>query len=185
MLIHNAPACNIYRLTDKKGLPVRGELGYSDPAPAKSGVRRGNLNNISATHDAPRVFFCVCACAHPQNTVSCRSDSMVALAGQPSGWLVSLMSSISTPVSVTTPIERGNSGGDSVCNIKEIIIMMATPARTQFKFLFLAVKRADSSDIPHRIETTAPDEQSARLMLVADYILAFAGRVPAQEVAHG
>lgn len=63
--------------------------------------------------------------------------------------------------------------------------MMATPARTQFKFLFLAVKRADSTDIPHRIETTAPDEQAARLMLVADYILAFAGRVPAQEVAHG
>lgn len=62
--------------------------------------------------------------------------------------------------------------------------MMAIPARTQFKFLFLAVKRADSTDIPHRIETTAPDEQAARLMLVADYILAFAGRVPAQEVAH-
>ncbi|MBE8614955.1 Ash-like/host cell division inhibitor Icd-like protein, partial [Morganella morganii] len=74
----------------------------SDPAPAKSGVRRGNLNNILATYDAPSVFFCVRAYAHLQNTVLCRPDSMVALAGQPPGWLVSLMSSISTPVSVTT-----------------------------------------------------------------------------------
>lgn len=184
MLMHNTPARNIYRLTDKKGLPVRGELGYSDPAPAKSGVRRGNLNIQTATHDAPRVFFCVRACAHLQNTVSCRSDSMVALAGQPPGWLVSVCASISTPVSVTTPKERGNSGGDFVLIQTEIIVMMAIPAQTQFKFLFLAVKRADSTDIPHRIETTAPDEQAARLMLVADYILAFAGRVPAQEVAH-
>lgn len=184
MLMHNTPARNIYRLTDKKGLPVRGELGYSDPAPAKSGVRFRSLNNILATHDAPCVFFCVCACVHLQNTVSYRSDSMVALAGQPSGWLVSLMSSTANPVSVTTLNEFRSSGSDFVCNIKEIIVMMAIPARTQFKFLFLAVKRADSTDIPHRVETTAPDEQAARLMLVADYILAFAGRVPAQEVAH-
>lgn len=185
MLMNNTPARNIYRITDKKGLPVRGELGYSDPAPAKSGVRRGNLKQLLATHDAPRVFFCVRAYAHLQNTVLCRSDSMVALAGQPSGWLGSSNSSISTPVSVTTPIECGNSGGDSFDKLLEIIVMMAIPARTQFKFLFLAVKRADSSDIPHRVETTAPDEHTARLMLVADYILAFAGRVPAQEVAHG
>lgn len=184
MLMHNTPARNIYRLTDKKGLPVRGELGYSDPAPAKSGVRIGVLDNISATHDASRVFFCVRAYARLLTAVLYRAYSMVAAAEQPKGWLVSLMSSNANSVVVTTP-EIGVSSGDSVCNIKEIIIMMATPARTQFKFLFLAVKRADSSDIPHRIETTAPDEQSARLMLVADYILAFAGRVPAQEVAHG
>ncbi|MBT0369637.1 ash family protein [Morganella morganii subsp. morganii] len=185
MLMHNTPARNIYRLTDKKGLPVRGELGYSDPAPAKSGVRICTLKQLLATHDAPRVFFCVRAYAHPQNTVSRRSDSMVALAGQPSGWLGSSNSSSANPVSVTTPTEICTSGGDSFDKLLEIIVMMATPARTQFKFLFLAVKRADSTDIPHRIETTAPDEQAARLMLVADYILAFAGRVPAQEVAHG
>lgn len=185
MLMHNTPARNIYRLTDKKGLPARGELGYSDRAPAKSGVRFRSLNNILATHDAPSVFFCVRAYAHLQNTVLCRPDSMVALAGQPPGWLVSLMSSTANPVSVTTLNEFRSSGSDSACNIKEIIVMMAIPARTQFKFLFLAVKRTDSTDIPHRVETTAPDEQAARLMLVADYILAFAGRVPAQEVAHG
>ncbi|CAM8357501.1 host cell division inhibitor Icd-like protein [Morganella morganii] len=184
MLMHNTPARNIYRLTDKKGLPVRGELGYSDPAPAKSGARIGTLKLLKATHDAPSVFFCVRAHAHLKNAVLCRPDSMVALAGQPSGWLVSFSTSSSNPVSVTTPIEIGTSGGDSFDKLKEIIIMMAIPARTQFKFLFLAVKRADSTDIPHRVETTAPDEQAARLMLVADYILAFAGRVPAQEVAH-
>lgn len=178
MLMHNTPARNIYRLTDKKGLPVRGELGYSDPAPAKSGVRRGNLNIQTATHDAPRVFFCVHACAHLQNTVSCRSNSMVALAGQPPGWLVSVCASISTPVSVTTPKERGNSGGDFVLIQTEIIVMMAIPARTQFKFLFLCVKRADITARPRRLEATAADERSARLMFSRDFVLLFAGRLP-------
>lgn len=62
--------------------------------------------------------------------------------------------------------------------------MMATPTQTQFKFLFLAVKRTDETDTPHRIEATASNEHDARLMLVRDYILSFAGRLPAQEVAH-
>lgn len=181
--MHNTLARNIYRLTDKKSLPVRGELGYSDPAPAKSGVRIGVLNIVKATHDAPCVFFCVRAYAHLLNAALYRAYSMVAAAEQPKGWLVSFTTSNANSVVVTTP-EIGVSSGDSCDNVKEIIIMMATPVRTQFKFLFLAVKRADSTDIPHRVETTAPDEQAARLMLVADYILAFAGRVPAQEAAH-
>ncbi|KGP43405.1 bacteriophage protein [Morganella morganii] len=159
------------------------DVRYSDRAPAKSGVRIGTLKLLKATHDAPSVFFCVRAHAHLKNAVLCRPDSMVALAGQPSGWLVSFSTSSSNPVSVTTPIEIGTSGGDSFDKLKEIIVMMAIPTQTQFKFLFLAVKRTDSTDIPHRIETTAPNEHSARLLLVRDYILSFAGRLPVREVA--
>ncbi|EMD0831409.1 ash family protein [Morganella morganii] len=168
---------------DDNHLFLSSDVRYSDQAPAKSGVRICTLKQLSATHDAPSVFFCVRAHAHLQNTVLCRPDSMVALAGQPSGWLDSDNSSSANPVSVTTPIEICTSGGDSISKLSEIIVMMAIPAQTQFKFLFLAVKRADSTDIPHRIEATAPNEHSARLLLVRDYILAFAGRLPVREVA--
>lgn len=168
---------------DDNHLFLSSDVRYSDQAPAKSGVRICTLKQLSATHDAPSVFFCVRAHAHLQNTVLCRPDSMVALAGQPSGWLDSDNSSSANPVSVTTPIEICTSGGDSISKLSEIIVMMAIPAQTQFKFLFLAVKRTDSTAIPHRIEATAPNEHSARMLLVRDYILSFAGRLPVREVA--
>lgn len=159
-------------------------VGYSDQALAKSSVRIETLNLYKATHDAPSVFFCVNAYAHLLNAVLYRSNSMVMLAGQPKGWLVSLYASSLNPVSVTTPIEIETSGGDSLVLYKEIIVMMATPTQTQFKFLFLSIKRSDTTAKPCRIAVTAPNEHDARLMLVRDYILSFAGRLPAQEVAH-
>lgn len=166
---------------DDNHLFLSSDVRYSDRAPAKSGVRIGVLNLYKATHDAPRVFFCVRAYAHLLTAVLYRAYSMVAAAEQPQGWLVSLYASNANSVVVTTP-EIGVSSGDSFAQYKEIIVMMAIPAQTQFKFLFLAVKRADSTDIPHRIEATAPNEHSARLLLVRDYILAFAGRLPVREV---
>ena len=159
-------------------------VGYSDQALAKSSVRIETLNLYKATHDAPSVFFCVNAYAHLLNAVLYRSNSMVMLAGQPKGWLVSLYASSLNPVSVTTPIEIETSGGDSLVLYKEIIVMMATPTQTQFKFLFLSIKRSDTTAKPCRIAVTAQNEHDARLMLVRDYILSFAGRLPAQEVAH-
>lgn len=159
-------------------------VGYSKNALAKSSVRIETLNQLTATHDAPSVFFCVYAYAYLQFAVLYRPNSMVMLAGQPKGWLESVNSSSLNPVSVTTPIEIETSGGDSLTKLTEIIVMMATPTQTQFKFLFLAVKRTDKTDTPHRIEATASNEHDARLMLVRDYILSFAGRLPAQEVAH-
>lgn len=53
-----------------------------------------------------------------------------------------------------------------------------------YRWLFLALNRSDYTAKPCRIAVTAPNENSARLMLVRDYILSFAGRLPAQEVAH-
>ncbi|HGN9470498.1 TPA: host cell division inhibitor Icd-like protein [Providencia stuartii] len=157
-------------------------FGYSKNALAKSSVRIGVLNQLTATHDAPCVFFCVYAYAHLLNAVLYRAESMVAAAEQPKGWLGSVNSSNANSTVVTTP-EIGVSSGDSLTKLTEIIDMMATPAQTQFKFLFLAVKRTDKTDTPHRIEATAPSEHDARLMLVRDYILSFAGRLPVKEVA--
>lgn len=159
-------------------------VGYSKNALAKSSVRIETLNQLTATHDAPSVFFCVYAYAYLQFAVLYRPNSMVMLAGQPKGWLESVNSSSLNPVSVTTPIEIETSGGDSLTKLTEIIVMMATPTQTQFKFLFLSIKRSDTNSKPCRIAVTASNEHDARLMLVRDYILSFAGRLPAQEVAH-
>ncbi|WIF72347.1 host cell division inhibitor Icd-like protein [Proteus vulgaris] len=157
-------------------------VGYSDQALAKSSVRICTLNQLLATHDAPCVFFCVNAYAYLLNAVLYRSYSMVALVRQLSGWLDSSNSSSANLANVITPIEICTSGDDSLTKLLEIIVMMATPTQTQFKFLFLSIKRSDTTAKPCRIAVTAPNEHDARLMLVRDYILAFAGRVPVQEV---
>ncbi|HEM7186075.1 TPA: ash family protein [Providencia rettgeri] len=159
-------------------------VGYSKNALAKSSVGFRSLNQLTATHDAPSVFFCVNAYAYLRFAVLYRPNSMVMLAGQPKGWLESVNSSTANPVSVTTPIEIRRSGGDSLTKLTEIIVMMATPTQTQFKFLFLSIKRSDTTAKPCRITVTASNEHDARLMLVRDYILSFAGRLPAQEAAH-
>ncbi|HHR6141147.1 TPA: host cell division inhibitor Icd-like protein [Providencia alcalifaciens] len=51
-----------------------------------------------------------------------------------------------------------------------------------YRWLFLALNRSDYTAKPCRIAVTASNEHDARLMLVRDYILSFAGRLPAQEV---
>lgn len=51
-----------------------------------------------------------------------------------------------------------------------------------YRWLFLALNRSDYTAKPSRIAVTASNEHDARLMLVRDYILSFAGRLPAQEV---
>lgn len=48
-----------------------------------------------------------------------------------------------------------------------------------YRWLFLALNRSDYTAKPCRIAVTAPNESSARLMLVRDYMLIFAGRLPA------
>ncbi|MEY0287860.1 host cell division inhibitor Icd-like protein [Providencia rettgeri] len=177
------PARNIQHAIVKNNLPLLAAIGYSEKALAKSSVRIGVLNLYKATRDAPSVFFCVHAYAYLLNAVLYRAESMVAAAEQPKGWLVSLYASNANSTVVTTP-EIGVSGGDSLALYKEIIIMMAIPTQTHSKFIFLAVKRSDTTAKPCRIETSAPNERTARLSLARDYVLLFAGYIPAKEVAH-
>ncbi|MEQ1975698.1 host cell division inhibitor Icd-like protein [Xenorhabdus sp. SGI240] len=153
-------------------------LSYIGKTLAKSNVRRGNLNILAATVDAQYVFFCVV------NAYLMASyaylNSMVALSEHLKRWLVSVRASISTSDNVTAPIERGNSGGDCFNHLTEIIFMMAVPTQTQFKFLFLCVKRSDITAKPCRIEATALNEHNARMLLIHDFVLSFAGRIPMQ-----
>lgn len=56
------------------------------------------------------------------------------------------------------------------------------PSYPQFVFVLAAIRRAD---LKHRIcmlRTIAGDEHTARLSLVRDYVLSFAGRLPIAEV---
>ncbi|EFS5262064.1 ash family protein [Salmonella enterica] len=115
-----------------------------------------------------------------------RRRIMVALAGQPQGWPVSFVPGSLNPANVTAPIEIETSCGDPLTRTKEAAAMVATltPLHPEFTFYFLAVRRSDLTDRPHREIITAPDEMTARRLLAGRFVLCFAGRVPAQEVRH-
>ncbi len=57
-----------------------------------------------------------------------------------------------------------------------------TLSHPQFVFVFAAVRRADRKLRVCMLRTVAGDERAARLSLVRDYILTFAGRLPVTEV---
>ncbi|HBC7420909.1 TPA: host cell division inhibitor Icd-like protein [Serratia marcescens] len=169
------------------GIAASTKARYSYCAGVNPPAGRGNPCKLSATPDAASVFFIVAISAHLHSAAYCRPVSMVALVGQLSGWPVSDNTGISTPASVTATFERGNSGGDSLTLLSEAAAMVATPtpSHPEFTFHFLAVRRSDLSDRPHRETITAPDELTARRHLARDFVLLFAGRIPAQGVQHG
>lgn len=148
--------------------------------------RRNPFNEHRATLTRQASFFVSCHRA-PASSGNARPESMVALVGQSSDWPVSLCAGIPTPISVTTPYERRNSGGDSLNLHEEAAIMATIPTQPhpEFTFHFLAVRRADPHAKPHRTSVIAPNEREARQLLARDFVLLFAGRVPAQGVRHG
>lgn len=160
---------------------------YCFPAAAKSAAGRENPSYSMATRHAPRVFFYVVASVHPffgQRFLSrCAVFIMVARAGQPSGWPVSIEAGFSPPSGL--PPECENSGGGVNRYSMESATMAATliSARMQFTFLFAAVRRADTAARPCMLRTTAETESAARQTLARDYVLSFAGRLPLCEVA--
>ncbi|PVZ78520.1 Ash-like/host cell division inhibitor Icd-like protein [Serratia sp. S1B] len=160
---------------------------YSFPAVEKSAAGRRNPSYFKATTDAPCVFFYVVAQAHPFSGLwglyLCPCQIMVARAGQPSGWPVSLKAGIPTPVRATT-YERRNSGGGVDRYFKEVAAMATTltPSHPKFVFVFAAVRRVDPTQTISMLRTLASDERSARRSLAPDYVLSFAARLPAGEV---
>ncbi|MEN4873181.1 host cell division inhibitor Icd-like protein [Kosakonia cowanii] len=171
------------------GLLLLAVPGYSFPVAAKSAAGRRNPSYFKATTDAPCVFFYVVAQAHPFIGLWCLCTHhgyvqiMVARAGQPSGWPVSLKAGIPTPVRATTH-ECRNSGGGNNRYFKEVATMATTLtlSHPQFVYVFAAVRRADRTPRICMLRTVAGDEHAARRSLVRDYILAFAGRLPVAEV---
>ena len=162
---------------------------YSFPAVAKSAAGRENPSYFKATPDAPCVFFCVYAYVHLLFThrflSRCCICVMVAQAGQPSGWPVSIEAGYANPVRATTS-EIGVSGGSSNRYSMEAAIMatILTPLHPQFVFVFAAVRRADRKPRICMLRTVAGDELAARRTLVREYVLSLAARLPVVEVSH-
>lgn len=167
-------------------LPAIAGGRYISPAGVNPPAGRENpFNEQKATQTRPASFFVSCHRATIPSGKA-RTVSMVALVGQPKGWPVSFCAGFLTPASVTAPYECENSGGDSLNLQKEAARMATTPTTSypEFTFHFLAVRRSDLNDRPHRESVNAPDETTARRMLARDFVLLFAGRVPSQGVRH-
>ncbi|WP_172514073.1 host cell division inhibitor Icd-like protein [Enterobacter roggenkampii] len=160
---------------------------YSFPAVAKSTAGICSPCNSMATPDAPCVFFYVVAQAHPFFGLWCLHRGfcqiMVVRAGQPSGWPVSIEAGTANPVRATTHEICSSGGGDNRYSM-EVALMatILTPSHPQFVFVFAAVRRADRKPRICMLRTIAGDEHTARLSLVRDYVLSFAGRLPVAEV---
>ena len=160
---------------------------YSFPAVAKSAAGICSPCNSMATPDAPCVFFYVVAQTHPFFGLWCLHrgsfQTMVVRAGQPSGWPVSIEAGTANPVRATTHEICSSGGGDNRYSM-EVAPMATTltPSHPQFVFVFAAVPRADRKPRICMLRTVAGDEYTARLSLVRDYVLSFAGRLPVAEV---
>ncbi|WP_165729645.1 host cell division inhibitor Icd-like protein [Enterobacter hormaechei] len=159
---------------------------YSFRAVAKSTAGICSPCNLLATQHAPSVFFYVVAQTHLFFGLWCfhrgSCQIMVVRAGQPSGWPVSNKAGTANPVRATTH-EICSSGGGDNRYLLEVALMatILTPSHPQFVFVFAAVRRADRKPRICMLRTVAGDEHAARLSLVRDYILSFAGRLPVAE----
>lgn len=160
---------------------------YSFLAVAKSTAGICSPCNSMATPDAPCVFFYVVAQTHPFFGLWCLHRGfcqiMVVRAGQPSGWPVSIEAGTANPVRATTHEICSSGGGDNRYSM-EVAPMATTltPSHPQFVFVFAAVRRADRKPRICMLRTVAGKEHTARLSLVRDYVLSFAGRLPVAEV---
>lgn len=171
----------------KKGLPFVPNQVYGYSAPAKSGVRIGVLVKLSATYDAPGVFFCVASLVHPffSDAVIVRvvHEIMVGWAGASSEAPVSDNAGYANPVQSITS-EIGVSGDGFIPLLSEAAIMATFPTQNpQFIWIIAAVRR-DCPTITAKIHHIAAEsERDARRSLVRDHICFFAGRIR-MEVAH-
>lgn len=90
-------------------------------------------------------------------------------------------------VKKATPQSATNTSEASNHNVNEAYTMAlqhSTQTRPKFQYLFLAVCRSDLNAKPHRESVTAHSEQDARRSLAGQFVLSFAGRIPAQGVCN-
>lgn len=160
---------------------------------------------LSATTDAPCVFFYVAinaterhfmAWCYVSGTGLNRSFlhlslhyaalSMVAQAGQLSGWPVSDNAGSANPVWAIAIMKICTFGDSAFTAVIGGCLMATTPIslHPQFIWIFLAVRRSDVLAKPQRKEVTAPDLTSARRVIARDFVASFAGRLPVREVVH-
>lgn len=160
---------------------------YSFRAAAKSVAGICSPCNSMVTQHAPCVFFCVIAQAYLffglWFLIRSLSQIMVARAGQPLGWPVSIEAGTANPVRATTHEICSSGGGVNRYSLEIVIMTMAiTASRPEFTFIFAAVRRTDHAARPCMLRFAAKDERTARANFIRDYVLCFAGRVPVKAV---
>lgn len=158
---------------------------------AKSATGRENPCKHPAMIDAPCVFFYVAInaterhimawCVHSGHSIAGHEQvahhsamSMVAQAGQLSGWPVSDSAGILTPVWAIA-IERENSGDSNISYPMEVAIMVTTPIslHPQFIYFFDALRRNDMAAGSVRVSVEADTLVEARQKIKRDYVAVF------------
>ncbi|MCX8967144.1 host cell division inhibitor Icd-like protein [Erwinia psidii] len=176
----------------KKTLSDVQALTYSLSVASQWATGRRNPCNTTATTDAPCVFFYVATnakerqimawCVHSGHVIAGHEQvthhsamSMVAQAGQLSGWPVPVVAGIPTPVWAIAISERRNSGDSNVCYTTEIILMMATPiySHPQFVYFFEALRRNDMAAGSVRVSVEADTLVEARQKIKRGYVAVF------------
>lgn len=159
---------------------------------AKSATGRRNPCMLSATTDAPCVFFYVAInaterhimawCVHSGHPVAGYEQvsrhpnmSMVAQAGQLSGWPVSDNAGIPTPVWAIAISERRNSGDSVITAVIGGCLMATTPIslHPQFIYFFDALRRNDMAAGSVRVSVEADTLVEARQKIKRDYVAVF------------
>ncbi|MEG1350413.1 MAG: host cell division inhibitor Icd-like protein, partial [Hafnia sp.] len=159
----------------KKGLPVSMPPVYRDQVPAKSGARIGVLKFVSATHDAPSVFFVVEISVHLSEGIMGYTrflhQIMVGWMGASSGAPVSDTAGYANPVQSITS-EIGVSGDGFKTPVLEAAIMMATTPthNPQFIWIIAAVRRDCPTIKPVLHHILAVSEREARRTLARDHV---------------
>ncbi|WP_072134920.1 host cell division inhibitor Icd-like protein [Erwinia billingiae] len=160
---------------------------YSLFADAKSSAGICSPCNSMATPDAPCVFFYVVAPASlffgQWFLYLCLYQIMVARAGQPLGWPVSIEAGTANPVRATTHEICSSGGGINRYSMETAIMATVTHSpHIQFVFVFAALRRCERHSRIQMLRTVAASERAARLPPARDYILSLAARLPVMEV---
>ncbi|WP_455550635.1 ash family protein [Brenneria goodwinii] len=121
----------------KNRLPFAANMGYGHTAPAKSGAGIGVLECLSATYDAPSVFFCVVRIAHPfsraAGIIRIAHKIMVGCSGAEKSAPVSDNAGYANPVQSTTS-EIGVSGGGIKSQLSEAAKWLLPPPKNRNLF---------------------------------------------------
>lgn len=162
----------------KKSLPATPAGRYAFPAGVNppAGFSSLNVSADNRRHSVMRYFYV--------RIKPCCAPIMVRRGGEafaPAGFT---NTSLLTLLRLATPFSSGLARLINLVSEAAAMVATPTPSHPEFTFHFLAVRRSDLSDTPHRESVTAPDELTARRLLAGRFVLCFAGRVPAQGVRH-
>lgn len=160
------------------GIAASTKARYSVPAGVNpsAGFCSLNVHADNRTHSVMRYFYV--------RIKPCCAPIMVRRSGEafaPAGFMYA---SLQTLLRLATPFCSGLARLINLVHEAAAMVATPTPSHPEFTFHFLAVRRSDLNDKPHRESVTAPDELTARRLLAGCFVLCFAGRVPAQEARH-